>query len=47
MNLQFETNLRAAAAPALLDENVDVDLERVIWDLEYRRIIIERLNDHG
>ena len=48
MNLQFETKLCAAAPlPTVAEENLDVDLERVVWDPEYRRIVIERLKDHG
>lgn len=48
MNLQFDTKLCAAAALVTLsEESADVDLERIIWDPEYRRIVIERLKDHG
>lgn len=47
MNLQLETTVTAAPLPLLTEEPAEVDLERVVWDPEYRRIVIERLKEQG
>ncbi len=47
MNLQLETAIAAAPLPLLTEEPAEVDLDRVVWDPEYRRIVIERLKEQG
>ena len=47
MNLQLDTTIAAAPLPLLPEEPAEVDLERVVWDPEYRRVVIERLKEQG